>query len=219
MMSWQEIVQILYPTLCIGCAHVIPKSLVVCEACLSTITPIPSIRLPVHDNIFLSVYACAPYIPPIKRLITSKFSHNPSPTYYLAQLMHMLMPREHLQADLFVPIPLHWRRYAHRGFNQAYVLAQTLGHLTNTSVHQLLRRTRATEYQSKLKKIERHSNIIDAFAPAWWYHTSMEKIIQGKTIALVDDLCTTGNTLVHAAKIIARYQPQAIKAIVACRAV
>ena len=40
--------------------------------------------------------------------------------------MYELTPIENLQFDLIVPIPLHWTRYAWRGYNQAEEMAKTL---------------------------------------------------------------------------------------------
>ncbi len=217
MTIWSDLLQFIYPRLCVGCTRVIPPTLVLCQTCLGAVTPVPSLKLAINDDVVLTVHACSLYDQPIKRLITGKFSHDQRPTLALAQLMHTLMPSEQLRADFFIPIPLHWCRYAQRGFNQARVLANELGRLQSTPVYPLLRRTRATGYQSQLNKADRDKNLIGAFASAWRYSRSIESLVKGRSIILIDDLCTTGNTLINAAQVLALYQPRSISAVVASR--
>ncbi len=59
-------------------------------------------------------------------------------------------------ADLIVPVPLHWRRGWSRRYNQAGVLARMIGEASGTTVsHSALERTRATAQQVGLTRAER----------------------------------------------------------------
>lgn len=96
--------------------------------------------------------------------------------------------------DMLVPVPLHPRRLAWRGFNQSLELARDLsGRLARPLVRNALIRIRDTTPQSLLPGSRRLGNILGAFEadPA---------IVAGRTILLVDDVMTTGATVETAAR-------------------
>lgn len=88
--------------------------------------------------------------------------------------------------DLIIPVPLHKKRFAERGFNQAEIIAIILSQATNLPLSLLLKRSRYTKKQAKLKRVERLENLKNAFV--------IEGDIQNKNILLVDDVFTTGAT-------------------------
>jgi ComF family protein len=93
-----------------------------------------------------------------------------------------------LNVDLIVPLPLHPLRLAERGFNQAAEIAKVLARLYGIRMDaQLARRVRNTAPQTALPWRERVSNMRQAFA--------CERELAGLSIAVVDDVMTTGATL------------------------
>jgi ComF family protein len=90
--------------------------------------------------------------------------------------------------DLLLPMPLHWWRRRRRGFNQAQELARMLTRhpaLADLALAPgLARRTRATASQRQLDARERQRNLRGAFR--------VEPAVAGKTVAIVDDVLTTG---------------------------
>jgi len=97
------------------------------------------------------------------------------------------------QKPLLVPVPLHWWRERRRGFNQSEQIAKGLAKATGLKVQtKALSRKRNTAPQQRLSREERTKNLHDAF----WADQS---IVKGKTIILVDDVCTTGATLIESA--------------------
>jgi ComF family protein len=92
---------------------------------------------------------------------------------------------------VLVPVPLSSKRLRTRGYNQAAVLASALAVATGLAVDTgALQRARDTPTQTALTPEARAANVTGAFmAPA---------PVQG-TFVLVDDVCTTGATLVAAA--------------------
>lgn len=112
--------------------------------------------------------------------------------------------------DGVVPVPLHRSRLRSRGFNQAADLARHLG----PPVVHVLTRARATLPQADLPSGRRHANVRDAFAVrramrAW----------QGATLALVDDVYTTGATLEACGRALLQSGAEEVRAITAARAV
>jgi ComF family protein len=102
--------------------------------------------------------------------------------------------------DYIIPVPLHRKRYAERGFNQA----ELLGHHIVGTCHgmslqkNIISRTKYTSPQAQLSHEERKVNLQDIFS------IKKEKIniIENKKILLIDDVYTTGATINECAKIL-----------------
>jgi ComF family protein len=126
--------------------------------------------------------------------------------------------RTEIPIDALVPVPLHWRRRAQRGFNQAKELAREVAALSGWHVRTGLRRCQATQEQAQRKSATaRVENLRGAFAPRWM---ALRGGLAKKHVWLVDDVSTTGATL-HAAatalrKLPAGKRPASINAAVLC---
>jgi len=95
-----------------------------------------------------------------------------------------------------VPIPLHKKRFAERGFNQSELLVEKLSLIYDLKIQKkLLRRSRNTSQQAKLSREERKLNIEDAFVVE-------NNLIIPRTVILVDDVLTTGATFGQSAKVL-----------------
>ena len=103
-----------------------------------------------------------------------------------------LAPRE-IEIDAIVPIPLHHRRLRERGYNQAALLARVLGLELGVPVDEgILARIRHTRPQVGLNVAQRQANLLGAFQP-------IGNGASHRCLLLVDDVCTSGSTLRHAA--------------------
>jgi ComF family protein len=93
-----------------------------------------------------------------------------------------------------VPIPLHPSRKRQRGYNQAALLAKSLGEALEIPVDEtLLCRVKRTKPQKNLSGQERKANLKHAFQVK-------KEILPGECILLVDDIFTTGSTVDAAAQ-------------------
>ena len=102
-------------------------------------------------------------------------------------------------SDLMMPVPLHPKRLRERGFNQSLVLARYAAPLLGAELDFLsLRRIRYTRPQTGLKITERRKNVRRAF------EIVDRMAVKGRTILLVDDVATTGNTLNECARMLKR---------------
>lgn len=96
--------------------------------------------------------------------------------------------------DIFVPVPLHWRKRLSRGYNQSYLLARGLKH-PSAKVSDDFVRIRYTKRQPEMPSFAaRQKNVAGAFAVRYRHPFA------GKKICLVDDIKTTGATLNECAK-------------------
>jgi ComF family protein len=113
-----------------------------------------------------------------------------------------------------VPVPLHWRREIHRGFNQARELARFLDRpLLDTLV-----RTRHTPAQVALTADRRQANVRGAFDLRSRWRVKRCRLA-GSTLLLVDDVSTTGATLEACAAVLKEAGASKVYALTAARVV
>ena len=108
---------------------------------------------------------------------------------WLAQAMaEALRQRGGPLPTLLIPVPLHRGRLFRRGYNQSLELARHLSRELKMAVDAgAARRLRATPDQIGLSAAQRRRNLRGAFA--------VEERVTGQSIALLDDVMTTGATL------------------------
>lgn len=101
------------------------------------------------------------------------------------------------KVDLILPMPLHPRRLARRGFNQAVEIARPLARTTGLPM-ELTRvaRVRDTPAQAQLGRDERVRNLRGAFA------CGMR--LDGMSVVVIDDVMTTGASLDEVARCLKR---------------
>jgi len=120
------------------------------------------------------------------------------------------------EADLLVPVPLHWTRLWQRRFNQSSALAQAISRRSGVPVgDHLLARARATPPQFGLARRERARNVQGAFEVP----KAARLHLKGKRLVLVDDVLTTGATVDACAKALLRAGAARVDVLVLARVV
>jgi len=203
------------PPYCLFCRENIQERIALCSSCLITVLPIVPYDFHIGRGKNITVYAMAAYKDPLRKLILAKHTSNATPFVYLADMMCKQMILQSIDFDIIVFIPLHWTRYAARGFNQAEIIAQQLAKKIGKPIIPLLIRSKKTKFQASLSVGARDENVRDAFR----IDTKYKHEIAGKKILLVDDLFTTGSTIKAAACILYVENPLKIDVFVACRVV
>lgn len=96
--------------------------------------------------------------------------------------------------DYIVPVPLHEKKKRIRGYNQSEMIAEGLSEVTGIPVlNDMLVRKQETETQTHKGGYERWVNMQNIF------ECTSPSELEGKHILLVDDVMTTGATLVACA--------------------
>lgn len=120
------------------------------------------------------------------------------------------------EADLLVPVPLHWRRNWSRRYNQSGALARAISKRSGVPIaSDALARIRPTEQQIGLSRSERARNVQGAFK------VSAEKTscVEGRRIVLIDDVLTSGATASSCVHALLRARAEAVDVLVFARVV
>lgn len=99
--------------------------------------------------------------------------------------------------DLLLPVPLTKKRLAQRGYNQCEMLAQGISSKTGLPVAaKALKRQVFHESQTHLTRRQRQENVEGTFV------VQDASVLKGRHVLLIDDVCTTGATLIACAQAI-----------------
>lgn len=99
--------------------------------------------------------------------------------------------------DLVISVAPRRERMNRSGYDQAECLGIALAKLMNLPFEKnVLRQVESRKRQSSLSAEERRENAKDN------YRVKRENIVKGKTVLLVDDVCTTGSTLTECSKVL-----------------
>lgn len=113
------------------------------------------------------------------------------------------------QKPILIPVPLSRQKLRKRGYNHAEILAKNLGKRFGLPVQNVLERVKETKPQYGLRREERIENIKGAFSIVIPAKAGIQRdgsrIKSGMTALLVDDIVTTGSTLLEAANVLKRY--------------
>ena len=154
------------------------------------------------------------YVSPWKDLISAfKFEEQAGLAKFLAQQMRSTpaIAQSLNNCDFVVPVPLSAQRLRERGFNQALLLAKQL--CPERTLGQALIRCRNTPAQSGLSRQERLINLEHAFM----VNPAFLQMLRGAKVVLVDDVTTTGTTLLACTQVLQAVGVKQVEAVVLAR--
>jgi ComF family protein len=125
-------------------------------------------------------------------------------------LADVLTGRGDVFFDSLVPVPMSRRKQRERGYNQAELLAQALSRSTAIPMRHELVKHRDNQTQSHLPKNERAANVSAVFLP--------RRTLDGERVLLVDDICTTAETLRACSRVLRQAGAGEVCAITIARA-
>lgn len=193
------------PEYCVGCRENPAISHGLCRTCWSDLPRntehCPTCAQPMREN--RKCGRCILYPPPFRWTLAPLVYRPPTSNYIqrlkyhgdlsIASMLGRVISEEVARRavelpDLIIPVPLHVSRMRRRGFNQANEIARAIGRELDIKVKPgLARRVRSTPRQIDLRRSERRKNLRGAFraTPA----------LNGVSVAVVDDVITTGSTV------------------------
>jgi len=116
------------------------------------------------------------------------------------------------EVDVVLPMPLHAKRLAERGFNQALEIARGLARYRGTPIEPRgVLRVKNTPPQTELPYEDRAKNVRGAFL--------CELDLSGASVAVLDDVMTTGATLNELARVLKRAGARRVENFVIARTV
>jgi ComF family protein len=209
-MNWiTRILDFISPRLCVVCGQrLAPTERSLCSVCLFHLPRTDFHQKPLDNPMAQLFWGLAP----VEKAAALFYYHPHSET---AQLVYRLKYNNRpdigedmgrvmaceLQAtdffsdiDVLLPVPLASKRLRQRGYNQSEQLAIGISDITHLPiVTKALRRKHFQQSQTTLNRWQRQENVEDTF----WLKDGSQ--LQDKHVLLIDDICTTGATLISCA--------------------
>ena len=213
----------IFPSLCCLCRDTVrsPNDCL-CNLCISNLpwikNPCPHCGISFQNNQLCP--QCQKYPPPFRRCVAAfEYQHgsidqlimaiktNPScpEVKQLSALFAKVIEQTYQSSampEIIIPVPLHWRTMLKRGFNQTEAIAIALAkHFNSIKVfNNLCLRQSYSSPQHLKTKTQRIKDMHHAFAIRPARHGYSKKtslslpVLENKTVAIVDDVVTTGAT-------------------------
>lgn len=197
--------ELVAPTGCAACDEVVGTRKVFCPACAPSVSRASE---PSHGQHAVFDYGGAV----ASAIARFKYAGRSDLAARFGELMARGAAPLEGTVDIVVPVPLHPRRVAERGFDQAALLAGPVARgLRVAHVPRALARIRETPAQASLDREARVANVAAAFrCPA-------PSRVEGRRVLLVDDVRTTGATLASCAETLTRAGARTVSTLVLAR--
>ncbi len=185
-----------YPPCCAVCEADIEAAQLLCGSCWAEIVPRRFHPQTEHESdAFEQIVSLGPFTGVLQQAIYAlKFRNQVRLGRALGERMGQCLTEQLAPLDCLLPVPLHPARQRERGFNQSAEIAAGLGAALGIPVcYGVVRRQKNTRQQALLSAEERRANLRGAFA-------SVAALPASIRIGIVDDVWTTGETLVSCAQ-------------------
>lgn len=192
---WEVFLDVLYPRQCCHCKKV---GEYLCNSCLANASfqlfPVEVAEMKYLDDLLV----CFQFEGAVRSVISSvKYQSIRGACELLAEFLYYYL--QFPKVDYLVPVPMNEQRRSDRGFNQTEEMVKFLVKFSTIKGVNALGKKKHTKNQASVKdRIERRKNVFDTFELL----EGAEELLKGKTVALVDDVVTTGATLNECARML-----------------
>lgn len=197
---------VIYPNLCEVCGRtLVPGETVFCTHCYLSMPRYNHFHDPfneIHRRLFSSyshmdhagaLYAYHRHDVYAKVIHKMKYGNRPD----IGEKLGRIIAREadavgfFTGVDLLLPVPMHWWKELHRGYNQSKEIALGIKSVTGIPVGKNLKSGFKQDTQTKKNAKMRWKNTEGI------YSVKHPEQLEGKHVMLIDDVITTGATLLH----------------------
>ncbi|MDD2840095.1 MAG: ComF family protein [Rickettsiales bacterium] len=218
-----KFINLIFPPKCLLCGKIVEEYNTLCHDCWHNIQFIQKpfcnkcstpLQLRISDNdlcgnclknppLYTKSRSAIAYNEETAKIIFKfKFYDKPHIKKFMAKTMIKASQDILNNIDILIPIPLHKKRLIFRKYNQALLLANEIGKLSNKKViYNFLLKKKHTTPQAKLKEVERAKNLKDKFCINSKYLKNIRNY-KNLNFAIIDDVMTTGSTINECVKIL-----------------
>jgi ComF family protein len=199
-----DFVALFFPNICLGCENALPRGVsYICPTCQYNLpkthnykTEVPHIEQKLAGSVrfdHMLAYLHFHKEGIVQKLLHElKYNHKDEIGITLGRWFghDLLLAGFQDEFDVIVPVPLHPSKLQKRGYNQSEAFANGLSEVLKVDVVNALIRNVASETQTRKSRIERQENVESIF------EVSNPNLVINKRVLLVDDVLTTGATLI-----------------------
>ncbi len=159
---------------------------------------------------------CSPFVGPVRKALHAlKYAGERRLAEPLGAALATRWRHAGAGGDVLVPVPIHADRARERGYDQAVLLAAIAARDLGLPLATVLERHRPTERQFDLDRRARSGNVVGAFQLILGGRGALP--LQGRWAVLVDDVVTTGSTLVACASVLMAAGATGVSALTVAR--
>ena len=206
---WNDLLKLFFPRLCVLCKEpLMEREEQICLQCLCNLpytnffyqaeNPVSKLfanKVPLENATALFHYEKGGKV---QRLVYSfKYYRNKELAYQLGRQLARALEahRARQSVDFLIPVPLHPKKRRKRGYNQSEHLCRGLASVLRIPIHPAtLRRQTKTETQTGKPVHGRWRNMQEVFT------VKDTETLRGRHVLLVDDVVTSGSTLLSCVK-------------------
>ena len=172
------VLNVLFPASCIGCEYVGSG------LCLRCAPHDANLQEQMHG---LSLTALGPYAGILRTAVLALKDGRRDVARSLGELLAQRVALD----GMLVPVPTTWRRRAVRGFDQALLIARAYAHVRGNPIVPALERSSDRAQHGRTRR--------DRLAADGRFYVRDAALVCGKSIVLIDDVVTTGASLLACA--------------------
>lgn len=187
---------LIFPHRCALCDNIISKNLLICPSCNKNLKlEFYKRKICTINNKEINCIAPFTYSGKVREaIIRFKFHSKVGNCKFLSSAMVKVLENYKEKFDIIVPVPISLNRKMQRKYNQCEVLAEEISKNVAIPCKNILVKIVDNPAQHDILSVYKSENVKNA------YKVNSNFEICGKRILLVDDVCTTGNTLKECAK-------------------
>ena len=187
---------LIFPHRCALCDNIISRNLLICPSCDKNLKfKFFKRKICIISNKEINCIAPFTYSDKVREaVIRFKFHSKVGNCKFLSSAMVKAFENYKEKSDIIVPVPISLKRKMQRKYNQCELLAEEISKNIEIPCKNILVKIVDNPAQHDIESVYKSENVKNA------YKVNPDFKIQGKRILLVDDVCTTGNTLKECAK-------------------